>query len=232
MDSLPPRETSLEIGTIYRYPKPMSLSPEINEKRNFFAVTEMANSPSAMLEKGISPIAFVGSGRNRRRPAILLRSSPAKAGSTTTPWHDVFDLEKGRVRYFGDHKVSTPGPVGGTAGNSALLEASTHHAGQDRHVASPLLLFRTITVGSAVKGYVEFVGLAVIERLERIDQFDDESQRSFPNFVYDLVVLRLTNEAGRLDWRWINARRDGRIPLDETTAFGPLAWRRWVMHGG
>ncbi|MFF4010875.1 hypothetical protein [Streptomyces sp. NPDC001717] len=40
----------------------------------------------------------------RRRPAVLIRSSPWKAGTDETPWHDVFDLDNGRVRYFGDHR--------------------------------------------------------------------------------------------------------------------------------
>ena len=48
----------------------------------------------------------------RRRPALLLRSSPWKAGHETNPWEDVYDLDHGHVRYFGDHKPTTVGPVG------------------------------------------------------------------------------------------------------------------------
>jgi hypothetical protein len=46
-----------------------------------------------------------------RRPAILMCSSPGKAGSESTPWHDVFDLDSGHVRHFGDHKPSSKEPA-------------------------------------------------------------------------------------------------------------------------
>ena len=68
---------------------------------------------------------------------------------------------------------------GATAGNRALLEAWRYHAGTspaERLLAPPLILFRSKTIhrgGRAiVKGHVEFLGAALIERLEHVVQRD------------------------------------------------------------
>src|SRR5690606_33095683 len=112
--------------------------------------------------------------RGSRRPAVLIRSSPWKAGSAQTPWHDVFDMDNGHVRYFGDHKAGLDKPVGTTLGNSVLLETFADHQAptvEGRVGASPLLLFRAVSRNGKVKGYVEFCGVALIERAERVVQW-------------------------------------------------------------
>ncbi|WP_245173327.1 hypothetical protein [Streptomyces aureus] len=52
-------------------------------------------------------MAKVGTPDDPRRPVILIRSSPWKASTEQTPLHDVFDMDNGHVRYFGDNKAST-----------------------------------------------------------------------------------------------------------------------------
>ncbi|MFI1148510.1 hypothetical protein [Streptomyces sp. NPDC020817] len=79
------------------------------------------------LTRGIHPIAKVKARGEERRPAILIRSRPWKAGTADTPWHDVFDPDNGRVRYCGDHRVDHTVPVGSTQGHKALLEVSAAH---------------------------------------------------------------------------------------------------------
>ena len=71
--------------------------------------------PNVRLEGGINATAdLVGVDGLRRRGVIAIRSSPWKAGSRATPWHDEFDLDHGHIRYFGDHKPTTLGLPGAT----------------------------------------------------------------------------------------------------------------------
>ncbi|MFD7313686.1 hypothetical protein [Streptomyces sp. NPDC059883] len=112
------------------------------------------------LSKGINPIAEVKVTPGVRRPAILIRSSPWKAGSVETPWHDEFDLGNGRVAYFGDHRVDHTVPVGETQ-DAVLLKAWTSHRAttvHERTLAAPLLVFATVTRNKTPKGYVKFCG--------------------------------------------------------------------------
>lgn len=187
-----------------------------------------------MLEAGINAPAAAGTGDTRRRPLIAIRSSPWKAGHETNPWHDEFDLDHGHVRYFGDHKPSTVGPIGSTKGNRLLLDAASLHAGtstSERLLAPPLLLFRSITVRrgstSVPKGHVEFCGAAIIERLEHVVQRDPASGRSFPNIALDLAVVA-GGEIDGIDLRWIDDRRNGDLTDEEAQRFAPESWRRWV----
>ncbi|WP_203783684.1 restriction endonuclease [Asanoa ferruginea] len=194
--------------------------------------------PKMMLERGINPSAMVAGPDSPRRPVIAIRSSPWKAGQTSNPWHDEFDLDHGHVRYFGDHKPSTVGPPGATAGNKALLDAWQFHAGStaaERALAPPLLLFRSATVHRdgrrLVKGHIEFCGVAIIERLEHVVQRDPDSPRSFPNLQLDLAVVQLAPTGDTLDMRWIDDRRDPELDVVTSARHAPAAWQRWVSGG-
>ena len=56
------------------------------------------------LEKGIYAPKQLEALDHCRRPVVLLRSSPGKAGTAITPWHDDFDSDPGRITYFGDNR--------------------------------------------------------------------------------------------------------------------------------
>lgn len=191
-----------------------------------------------MLEAGINgPAPVVDVAGDSRRPLIAIRSSPWKAGHETNPWHDEFDLDHGHVRYFGDHKPTTIGLPGTTNGNRLLLDAARLHAGtsvEERRLAPPLLLFRSITVrrdGRAlVKGHIEFCGVAIIERLEHVVQRDPETGRSFPNLALDLAVVS-GGEIDGIDLRWIDDRRDQSLTAEGAVRYAPAAWRRWMREG-
>jgi hypothetical protein len=194
--------------------------------------------PRLMLEAGINANAEVIAADGGRLAAIAIRSSPWKAGHESNPWHDEFDLDHGHVRYYGDHKATTPGLPGATRGNGLLLKAFQLHAATDRQsraLAPPLLLFRAVTVQRGgrrlVKGHVEFCGAALIERLEHIVQRDPDSGRSFPNFVLDLAVVDLADAGDALDLRWIDDRRDGSMSAETSLRYAPRSWRRWVERG-
>src|SRR4051812_25752108 len=102
--------SQLRMHEVVRYPKFNKEQPVFGTIRNLFAVTA-GGDKLISLESGINPMA--SSASSGVRPAILLSSAPWKAGTESTPWHDVFDLNGGHVRYFGDHKASTPVPLGG-----------------------------------------------------------------------------------------------------------------------
>lgn len=230
------------VHDVVRYAKGGShVDVELDRHLNFHFLTH-PGSPGAkrlLLEAGINRIAPIQASDGSRRPAILLRSSPWKAGHESNPWKDVYDLDHGHVRYFGDHKPSTVGPVGATPGNRALLSAWDLHGSpsrQDRALAPPLLLFRAVPSlganGKRVhKGYLEFSGVAIIERLEMVVQRDPQSPGTFPNLAIDLVVVGLEDQADSLDWRWIDARRNPSLTAADSLSLAPAGWQRWVHEG-
>ncbi|WP_328455353.1 HNH endonuclease [Streptomyces sp. NBC_00386] len=225
--------SQLRVGEVLR--SAQNKNPEIaviDGYPNIHHVTASDHLAQIQLSKGINPIAQVRTPRGQRRPAILIRSSPWKAGSPETPWHDVFDLDNGHISYFGDHRVEHTVPVGSTQGNARLLEAFTEHAAptaDQRARAVPLLVFAAVSRNKTPKGYVEFCGVAVIESLEQIEQ--NANGRPYPNYRYDLAVLDLSSENDQLDWAWIEARGNPGLRTDDTLAHAPRAWREWVEHG-
>ncbi|MFD5817807.1 HNH endonuclease [Streptomyces sp. NPDC127038] len=225
--------SQLRVGEVLRSAR--NKDPEIaviDGYPNIHHVTASNHLAQIQLSKGINPIAEVKTLSGQRRPAILIRSSPWKAGSAETPWHDVFDLDNGHISYFGDHRVEHTVPVGSTQGNARLLEAFAEHAAptaEQRAQAVPLLVFAAVSRNKTPKGYVEFCGVAVIEGLEQIEQ--NANGRPYPNYRYDLAVLDLSPEDDRLDWAWIEARGNPGLRTDDALAHAPRAWREWVEHG-
>ncbi len=228
------------VGETLRYAQGADTSiPELDGFPNYHFLTSPLELgfKKLMLESGINPAREADGPDGARRPVIAIRSSPWKAGHESNPWHDQFDMNHGRVRYFGDHKSTTLGIPGATAGNKALLEAWSLHSGTsraDRVLAPPLLLFRAVSrkIDGKVKqkGFVEFCGVAVIERLEHVVQRDPQSGRSFPNIVLDLAVLS-SDHSDQIDMRWIDDRRQGELSAEEALRHAPKSWRRWVEEG-
>lgn len=207
---------------------------------NFWFLQQPPNhtGPRLLLEAGINRVAQIqGPDEVPRVPVLLLRSSPWKAGQDSTPWHDEFDLDHGHARYFGDHKVTTQMPVGSTPGNGQLLSVWHHHASgrrADRALASPILMFRatpTVVGGKRKeKGFLEFCGVAVMERLEYIVQRDPAGRGTFPNLVVDLNIIKL-DENDEMDWRWIDDRRDRSLTAEAALRHAPVSWKAWVERG-
>ncbi|MGW5020899.1 restriction endonuclease [Streptomyces cacaoi] len=199
----------------------------------------MTHSPGekrAQLEAGINAVASVKAegAAASRRPAICIRSSPWKAGSEHTPWHDVFDMDNGHVRYFGDHKASVSKAPGTTSGNAALLHAFEAHQGhtpEERSTATPLLMFRAVSRNGQPKGYVEFCGVGVIERAERLVQWSGREHATFVNYVYDIALIDLSAEDDQVSWDWIDSRRRTSVSDVQTLVTAPRAWQEWVKHG-
>ena len=220
----------IQIGQILRYGRERDPDEPL---ANFWHATRCPGAACAQLEKGINPIAPVLTASGRRRPAVLISSSPHRVGSTGTPWHDIFDPDNGHIRYFGDAK--TPGADPAAApGNKLLLEVHRVHTAVEaeaRRSAVPILFFRRTTVEGVRKGFVQFQGLGVLERAERITQTAPRIGASFTNYVYDIAVLALADENEFFNWCWINQRRDSQLDNDACLKLAPAAWKRWLKDG-
>ncbi len=223
------------VGQVYRYASGKDPLPQVLDGYpNFHHVTFSPGRKRALLERGINGMAKVSALGGARRPAIFIRSSPWKAGTEQTPWHDVFDMDNGHVRYFGDHKAGLSMAPGTTTGNATLLDAFDGHQGRTpeaRAAATPLLLFRSVSRNGQPKGHVEFCGLGVIERTERLVQWGGSDHTTFVNYVYDIALLDLAVEGDEVAWEWIEARRDETVTDAEAVQLAPTAWREWVKHG-
>lgn len=229
----------LQFGETLRYAKKAHSDPLYEGYLNFhyFAQGPRDDQRRIILESGINAVQHVQTLDGIRRPAIAIRSSPWKAGSAETPWHDEFDLDHGHIRYFGDHKATTTGPIGSTRGNKALMEAWSRHGSTDhteRQLAEPLLVFAGHTEyvdgQRRDKGFIQFCGIALIERLEFVVQRDPTTGRSFPNLALDLNVITLDGN-DEFDWSWVDDRRDPRLSATEALSRAPASWKRWVKDG-
>ena len=220
----------LRVGQVYRRAtKKDSSHPELDGLPNFHYVTHSPNCKPVRFAAGINPIACVG----ERRPAVLILSTPHKAGSQQTPWQDVFDADNGHIRYYGDNKegdVDPAGNVGAKAqGNKELLrqfELHTSGSLEQRMAAAPLIFFR-----SSVKGHHEFHGFGLVERAERVTQYNQATGKYFSNYLFDFLVLDLSDQNEQFNWSWIGARRDQSKSTEETNEVAPRAWRTWLEHG-
>jgi hypothetical protein len=83
----------MKIGQVLRYPRDRDpSSPVVDDLANFYFETHLPGHHFADLSMGITAV------NGPRRPAILIRCSPHKVGSETTPWQDTFDPDNGHVR--------------------------------------------------------------------------------------------------------------------------------------
>lgn len=223
-----------EIGKTYRYARDSSFKgAEKDGLPNFHFVTFLNNARSVQCESGIDPIGAIKCKEGKRIPAICLRSSPHRAGSEETPWEDFFDEDNGFIRYFGDNKPGK-GPPETSPGNKEMLEQHFFHSNErasERIKAAPILAFQAVKAAGRIKGNLRFCGLCLIDKVERVTQFDTTKREYFTNYVFTLCVISLVNENERFFWKWINARRDAGKGLIQTLALSPKAWQIWVNFG-
>lgn len=224
------------MGEVLRTAGDYDASPGVVDGlRNYWHQTVAADGTRAVMMAGINTLGLVDAIDGPRTPAILIRSTPHKAGTTTTPWQDHFDTDNGHIRYFGDNKLRTDGLLpkhedpADSPGNSDLLRAlRSHqaHSRSDRLVAIPILFFRTPS-----SGRVQFEGFGVIESASVVSQRAGKTGRSFSNYVFDFLVLDVSAEAETFDWRWIEARRDPGQRRSETHEHAPASWKEFVNRG-
>jgi hypothetical protein len=223
----------VRIGDLLRDPLPKQPDqPTVEGLPNFYAWTRYGIH-AAPFGSGINPIRWADTVSGRRRPAVIIRSSPHKAGSAITPWEDTFEPDRGHVRYFGDSKVGRGIRAHEHPGNKELLRLLEEHRSPFREVrarAAPLVFFQTVRHRGKEKGHVRFHGIGLITDAELVTQLDRATGAPFSNYVYDCLVVSLAPENERFQWDWINARR-GSEADDAVLAYGPAAWQDWVANG-
>lgn len=228
-------------GAVYRYSRTAGVDDVTADGHPNFKYAfrpRQLDDPQLQLERGISIPKEVAATDGPRRPTVLLRSSPWKAGTSSTPWHDEYDIDRGTVRYFGDSKPGTE-PIGhGARGNRTLLELSPLFLSRSRELrqlAPPIAVFRGESTevegrGLIHKGFVRLIGLAILRSHEQVRQTDGNGT-PFSNIAFNLRLCPLDDTAGRIDWNWINDRRDPRIPAPVANLRAPYAWRHWIETG-
>lgn len=225
----------MRIGDVLRYGSPKDPRPElVDGVANFWHVTTTPGRPRAQLERGINVVAPTRSPDASRIPAILLSSSPHKVGSHATPWQDHFDPDTGFARYYGDGKVSQRNAPEASPGNRTMLAARNRHSATERALrlaAEPLILFRRVARDGRQKGFVEFQGFGLIDRMELVTQLDAQTRRPFANYVFDLLILDLSREGEEFSWDWISHRRDPEVSDEECLTRAPQSWQKWVDEG-
>ena len=199
------------MGAILRDRRPKSLLPPvIDGYANVYAATAYAGVKTVIpFDSGINPLASVKAPDGSRMPTIIIASSPHKVGRVETPWQDVFEPDRGYVRYFGDNKTPGADPAR-TRGNRLLLDQFELHTSTQEEIrrrAVPLVFFRRTTVEGKQKGYPQFNGFGIVRRAELVVQLD-RAGHSFSNYMFEFVVFSVAPEHELFDWKWINARRD------------------------
>ena len=224
--------TKLKIRDVFRYSRPYNASAkDIDGYLNHFYVTNFPDHTLVLLESGINPIGIVISKKDKRKPAIVIRSSPHKIGSETTPWQDVFDVDNGHIRYYGDNRTPGKDPALST-GNKALLEAfETYNNAEKRDLSVPLIFYKAVSRNNKAKGFVEFNGFGIIKGVELITQYDRKLDRTFSNFVFNFHVFSLAADKEEFDWNWINDRRNKTLNTEETLRYAPASWKEWIKKG-
>ena len=224
----------MQIGEVFRYARPYSPKPESRDGLpNFFHATNSPGLPLVLLDRGIAPPAKTDAVDGPRTSAILISSSPHKRGSEETPWHDLFDVDNGRVLYYGDNKTYKT-RAHDAPGNALLLDQFRLHTSPEpelRAQAAPLLLFERVTRDNRVKGQIAFRGVALITRVDLVTQLSPSTHEYFSNFRFEFCVLSLKSEGEQFDWTWIHQRRDKDLPTVQTARLAPAAWRQWLKEG-
>jgi hypothetical protein len=221
------------MGTVLRDPRPKSgQGVAFNDYPNIYVATAYPGGKLVPFDSGINVIAPVKSVDGVRTPAIIIASSPHKVGRRETPWQDIFDVDNGHIRYYGDNRRVAVDPD--TArGNRALKAAFDQHLSpleEVRRAALPLIFFRRVSREGKQKGYPQFEGFGIVRACERVVQLDDAG-RPFANYVFDFLVMDLAKENEIFDWSWINARRNPIKSAASCLDAAPAAWRRWVKDG-
>lgn len=232
---------SFRIGEVYRYSSQNKTDgvPEkiVDGLPNYFFETYAPNlKGTVFFQKGIHNIAAVHLPDGTERiPAIIISSSPHKAGTDITPWEDEFDPDYGRIRYYGDNK-SHEKAAGDAPGNALLLKTFYMHSSPDEDVRRlsgvPLIFFKRVEYDGRKKGNLLFQGFGVIESVELITQFDPKLKSPyFTNYVYNMSVFSLAEENEEFSWEWINARRNPNLSTAEADKLAPASWKKWIKEG-
>lgn len=219
----------LRIGEIFRLSNDYSTDSQeyIDGVKNFIYWTKSENIESTFrFERGIHKTKKINAVDFDRDPIIIVSSSPHKAGTENTPWKDRYDPDNGIVIYYGDCKNNETNPAE-ASGNKVLMEEWRKHSSNDkseRKKATPIVFFER-----AKKGYLQFHGVGILEKVSLITQRGNESE--FTNFEFEFCILDLSKENNLLDWDWISDRCNKTLNIDEANKKAPESWKYWINDG-
>jgi hypothetical protein len=224
--------SSLTIGTIYRYSSSFNVNtPIIDDLPNLLFHTNTKGQNKALLEAGINPIGSVKTREGFRTPAILISSSTHKQGSKETPWQDEFDVDNGYIKYYGDNK--SLGDPAKAPGNSLILGQFQYHLNntyENRILAIPFIFFKSVQVGSRVKGNRIFQGVGLLRSAELVTQYQKDNGY-FTNYVFEFDILDMRNDFEQFSWDWISMRRNPDVSNEAALKLAPKSWQAWVNAG-
>ena len=219
----------LRIGEIFRLSNDYSTDSQeyIDGVKNFIYWTKSENIESTFrFERGIHKTKKINAIDFNRDPIIIVSSSPHKAGTENTPWKDRYDPDNGTVIYYGDCKNNETNPAE-ASGNKVLMEEWKKHSSNDkseRKKATPIVFFERIK-----KGYLQFHGVGILEKVSLITQRGNESE--FTNFEFEFCILDLSKENNLLDWDWISDRCNKALNINEANKKAPESWKYWINNG-
>ena len=146
----------------------------------------------------------------------------------------MFNIDFGHIRYYGDNKVPGKNPSKPTGNKHLEFEFANHHKSASKSTrlkASPLLFFRSATYKGKSKGYVEFMGFGIVEKIEIITQYAQKEKHYFSNFLFDFAVFDLSSESELFDWQWIIDRSNKSLSDKDALKHAPKIMERMGNEG-
>ena len=186
----------LKIGTIYRMPSPQQKDKaQVDGLDNFYYESDTPNVGFAF-QRGIHNVQTITTTNGKNRcPLIIISSTPRKAGSEDTPWHDRYDPDHGYVKYYGDNKYyDKPRRPEEAPGNKLLLDLLKYYESEeveDRiEQGVPIIFFEKCTYEGRPKGNAIFHGFGILESAELVTQYDHK-HRYFANYQFNFCIFSL-----------------------------------------
>ena len=232
----------LEIGKVYRLSRQCN-DPNLDQVDglpNYFHETYISDANiSFEFQRGIQVFRKIkGPDGKERIPVIIVSSSPFKAGSENTPWHDKYDPDHGYIRYYGDNKSSESKPE--NPNNGILLELLKIYQSDEENVRAnqgvPIFFFERVTVNGRLKGNLCYQGFGIVSSAELVTQYLVNKKTSnkdfFSNYKFGFTVFSVKHECEKLDFiKWIGARYNSDLTSEETNKYAPQSWKDWVKFG-
>ena len=225
----------LTIGTIYRMPSSHQEDKAfVDGLPNFYFESNTPNVGFAF-QKGIHNVQIITSPKGKKRcPLIIISSTPRKAGTEDTPWHDRYDPDHGYVKYYGDNKPELNIRPEDAPGNKILLDLLKYYKSNDEKdrisSAVPVIFFEKCSYDGRAKGNAIFHGFGVLESAELVTQYDAR-HRYFANYLFNFCIFSLAGNNEQFDWRWITDRCNPDLEVEDTLQYAPASWKRWIKKG-
>ena len=207
--------------------------PIVDGLNNFYYESNTPNMGFAF-QRGIHAVQKITAPDGTERcPLIIISSTPRKAGTADTPWHDRYDPNHGYVKYYGDNKPQKGRPEN-SVGNKILLDLLKYFESpleEDRiKFAVPIIFFEKCAYDGRAKGNAIFHGFGILESVELVTQYG-QNHDYFANYLFNFCIFSLSENNEEFDWRWIIDRCDPTKNTIDTNTYAPESWKKWLKNG-